>query len=115
MEFDVYARFLFALVLVLALIAALAWAVRRFGFAGTLAPKPGGSARLGVVEIKALDSRRRLVLVRRDGAEHLVLLGPNRDLLIEAGIPAGRGGPAPDRAPDRAPNQARDPAGGAMP
>jgi flagellar protein FliO/FliZ len=90
MDFEVYARFLFALVLVLALIAALTWAVRRFGFAGQLATNAGKSRRLTVVEVKTLDARRRLVLLRRDGFEHLVLLGPNQDLLLETGIEAGR-------------------------
>jgi flagellar protein FliO/FliZ len=41
-----------------------------------------------VVEVKTLDSRRKLVLLRRDGYEHLVLLGPSQDLLVEGGIPA---------------------------
>ena len=88
MEFEIYLRFLLALVLVLGLIGALAWAVRRFGFAGQLTPNTGKSPRLTVVEVKALDSRRKLVLFRRDGYEHLVLLGPSQDLLVEGGIPA---------------------------
>jgi flagellar protein FliO/FliZ len=33
-----------------------------------------------------IDGKRRLVLLRRDGTEHLVLLGPDSALLIERGI-----------------------------
>ncbi|MFQ5774577.1 MAG: hypothetical protein ACE5GS_08680 [Kiloniellaceae bacterium] len=90
MDFDVYLRFLLALVLVLALIGALAWTARRFGLGGALAPSRGKAPRLAVVEVKVIDSRRKLVLLRRDGCEHLVLLGPNQDLLVESGLPAAR-------------------------
>jgi len=85
MEIDVYLRFLAALALVLALIGAFSWAVRRFGFAGTLAPSAGKSRRLSVIEVRVIDSRRKLVLLRSDAREHLVLLGPNQDLLVESG------------------------------
>ena len=98
MEFDVYFRFLLALVLVLALIGGLAWAARRFGFGGQLTPNTGKSSRLSVVEVKVLDSRRKLVLLRRDGCEHLVLLGPNQDLLLESAIQAPRDAADPARA-----------------
>ena len=87
MEIETYVRFLAALALVLALIAACAWAARRFGLGGSLPSSKGASARLAVVEVKVLDSRRKLVLLRRDDAEHLLLLGPNQDLLIEHGAP----------------------------
>ena len=88
MDFDIYLRFLLALVLVLALIAALARVAKRFGLGGQLTPNKSKTPRLSVVEVKALDSRRKLVLLRRDGYEHLVLLGPSQDLLVEGGIPA---------------------------
>ena len=42
--------------------------------------------RVHIVEITQLDSRRRLVLIRRDDCEHLVLLSNDRELVIEAGI-----------------------------
>jgi flagellar protein FliO/FliZ len=87
-EFSTYFRFLVALVFVLALIGLLAWAARRFGFLrGTIRAK-GGHRRVEVVEIAPVDSKRRLLLVRRDQTEHLVLLGPTSDVVIEAGIAA---------------------------
>lgn len=43
-------------------------------------------SRLGVSEYYELDKTRRLVLVRRDGVEHLLMIGGERDLVIETGI-----------------------------
>ncbi len=88
MDFEIYLRFMFALILVLGLIASLTWAARRFGFGGRLTPNAGKSPRLSVVEVRTLDARRKLVLLRRDGCEYLVLLGSNQDLLLEGGIAA---------------------------
>ena len=47
-------------------------------------PKP--ERRLGVVEQASVDSRRRLLLIRRDGVEHLIMTGGPVDVLIETGI-----------------------------
>ena len=44
--------------------------------------------RLGVVEQATVDARRRLLLIRRDGVEHLIMTGGPVDVLIETGIPA---------------------------
>ena len=87
MEFTSYLRFGAALVLVLGLIGIAAWAARRFGFAGRLPVARSRGRRLAVVDVTPLDTKRRLVLVRRDGVEHLVLLGSAGDLVIERGIP----------------------------
>ena len=85
MALDAYLRFFFALVFVLALIGLLAWLAKRFGFAGAFA-RPNPARRLSVVESLSLDARHRLVLVRRDATEHLVLLGAAGDRLIESAI-----------------------------
>jgi hypothetical protein len=42
--------------------------------------------RLGVSEYHELDKTRRLVLVRRDNTEHLILIGGPQDVVIEQGI-----------------------------
>ena len=85
MSLDVYLRFLIALLVVVALIGALAWLVKRFGW-GRRFIATSGTRRLAVLEVLPLDGKRRLILLRRDQAEHLVLLGSERDLLIESGI-----------------------------
>jgi flagellar protein FliO/FliZ len=69
-----------ALAMTLALIGALAYAVRRFGMVELRAPN--ASRRLRVVETLYLDPRRRLVLVRCDDAEHLLLLSAAGDRAI---------------------------------
>ncbi len=38
------------------------------------------------MERTALDGGRKLVLVRRDGVEHLILIGGPMDLVVESGI-----------------------------
>lgn len=46
--------------------------------------------RLAVLDAAAIDTRRRLVLVRRDDVEHLVMIGGPTDIVIESRIaPAG--------------------------
>lgn len=42
--------------------------------------------RLGVVESTSIDGRRRLLLVRRDNVEHLIMTGGPVDMLVETGI-----------------------------
>ena len=99
MDFDAYLRFLFALVFVLALIALLAWLAKRFGVAGAFA-RQRADRRLSVVESLPVDARHRLVLVRRDDREHLVLLGAGGACPIETGIEPPPAIPTVD--PDRA-------------
>jgi flagellar protein FliO/FliZ len=74
-----------ALALVVALIFVAAWVARRLGLGSVIAAR-GGKRRLAIVEVLPLDGKRRLVLLRRDATEHLVLLGQHEDLLVEAGI-----------------------------
>ncbi len=50
--------------------------------------------RLEVVEQSNVDGRRRLVLIRRDDVEHLIMTGGPVDVVIETGIPPKRTRPA---------------------
>jgi len=79
-----------ALLIVLGLIGGLAWFLRRAGGLPGLARRAGqgGARRLAIEESRAIDTRHRLVLVSRDGTEHLLLLGPSGTTLVESGIPA---------------------------
>ncbi len=45
--------------------------------------------RLGISEFREIDQSRRLLLVRRDDVEHLVLIGGGQDLVIEQNITSG--------------------------
>ena len=80
-----FARYIGALLLVLGLVGAAGLAARRFGL-GSLV-KPVATRRLAVVETLMIGPRQRLLIVRRDGVEHLVLSGPEGTSVIESGIP----------------------------
>jgi len=96
-EWDTYLRFVAALVFVLALMGVLSWLLRRSGWGGRTS---GGRRRLAVVEMLSIDPRRRLVLVRRDGVEHLLLLGAQGDRVIERDIGAASFRQALDATPE---------------
>ena len=86
METESYLRFVLALAFVLGLIGLLAMLAKRFNLGFPTPMKTGRDRRLAVIDVAPIDSRRRLVLLRRDGVEHLVLLGPGQDVVIESGI-----------------------------
>jgi flagellar protein FliO/FliZ len=77
-------RFALAFVFVIGLIGLLAVFMKYYGGAKLLKMKEGG--RLAVLEIRYIDSRRKLALVRRDNVEHLLLLADGRETVIESGI-----------------------------
>ncbi len=77
-----YLKFLAALVFVLALIGALAYFARRHGLGGMVAPIRARDRRLFLIESLAIDPRHRLVLVRRDTVEYVLLIG-NTNMVIE--------------------------------
>ncbi len=93
MEWTNYLRFILALLIVLGLIGGFAWLARRSGMGGIQTGKRGRSDRLEVVEAVSIDPRRRLVIVRRDDREHLLLLGPESETVVEAGITLMGGSP----------------------
>jgi flagellar biogenesis protein FliO len=96
-------RFLFAFIVVLGLIALTAWLVRRFGgdrlgAAGARGRQP----RLAVIDAAAVDGRRRLILIRRDNVEHLLMIGGPTDVVVEANIMRAAAAPR-EAAPARTP------------
>ncbi|USG59780.1 flagellar biosynthetic protein FliO [Sneathiella marina] len=83
-----YLKYLVGLLIVLGLIALVTLAARKFGMVPKADRKPGSPKRLSVSDVMSIDAKRRLVLVRRDDQEHLLLLGPERDLVVEQNIPS---------------------------
>ena len=81
-----YIKFVFAFVFVLGLIALATVAARRFGFGLPSNPRNSAQRRLGIVESLNVDGKRRMVLIRRDDTEHLLLLGATTELVIESAI-----------------------------
>jgi hypothetical protein len=80
---------IFVFVLIFALLGAGAWFLRGYltgegGSTGMFgAPR---ERRIGVSATASIDGRRRLLLIYRDGVEHLVMTGGPIDVVIEQGI-----------------------------
>ena len=63
------------------------WFLRQsLGMEGMPMFAPKQRRRLGVVESTAINGRRRLLLVRRDNVEHLIMIGGPVDMLVENNI-----------------------------
>ncbi|MEQ8664736.1 MAG: flagellar biosynthetic protein FliO [Rhodospirillales bacterium] len=79
-----YAQAVLALIFVLGLVGVLILVLRHFGF-GAPTPTVGNrQKRVRIAEVTALDARRRLVLVRHDDREHLILLGTTSETIVES-------------------------------
>src|SRR2546429_5928009 len=88
--------FFLAFVAVLALIGVAAWLVRRFaGNRLGANTNRGRMPRLAVIDAAAVDGRRRLVLVRRDNIEHLLMIGGPTPIVVEANIVRATAPPGP--------------------
>jgi flagellar protein FliO/FliZ len=85
-EMPLAARFFIAFLIVLALIGLTAWLVRRFGASRLGTTTRGRQPRLAVIDAATVDGRRRLVLIRRDNIEHLLMIGGPTDLVVEPNI-----------------------------
>jgi flagellar protein FliO/FliZ len=82
-------------------IAIVAWLVYRFGVKRAAARKR--QLRVAVMDAASVDSRRRLILIRRDNVEHLLIIGGPTDVVVETNIMRGNvAAPAREAAPVRA-------------
>ncbi|MFO0994890.1 MAG: hypothetical protein U1E67_23505 [Hyphomicrobiales bacterium] len=77
-----YLTYLIAALVVLAVVILAILVIKAVG--GSVRGRRG--SRLGVSEYHEIDKTRRLVLVRRDGVEHLLMIGGERDFVVETGI-----------------------------
>ncbi len=88
MSLENYLDYFIAFLFVLALIGLFAWITKSFllGNGTMLGFFPEKIKRIQILETTGIDAKRRLLLVRRDGTEHLLLIGGPNDLVIEQGI-----------------------------
>jgi flagellar protein FliO/FliZ len=100
-EMPLAARFFIAFLVVLALIGVTAWLVRRFGSNRLGNAARGRQPRLAVIDAAPVDGRRRLVLIRRDNVEHLLMIGGPTDLVVELNIVRAAGARDASREPTR--------------
>jgi len=100
METIDYTRIAFGLGVLLILLAGFYWGMRKLSGSTRLGKwRPG--QRIGLVDMAPVDGTRRLVLVRRDRVEHLLLLGDDGDLVVESGIPVEEPPPPAENAASR--------------
>jgi flagellar protein FliO/FliZ len=76
-------KFISALLFVLSLMVGLAYIVKRMELKGSNVTKLGRK-RVKVLESTNIDARRRLVLIQRDNKQHLVILSPNSETVVES-------------------------------
>jgi len=81
-------RFILAFFFVIGLIGILAFVLKRYGSAQKIFGMKEDGGRIQVLEVRWLDPRRRVVLLRRDNVEHLLLLADGREVVIESGVVA---------------------------
>ena len=83
METNEILRFLSALVFVVSLMGGLWLILKKLGINGGFTLQQGKKRRLRIVEILPLDVKHKAVLLRCDDKDHLVILGPNGETVIE--------------------------------
>ena len=96
------AKMLIAFGVIFGLLALLWFIGRRFmpGPRVGMRMRAAGASRASAsLDAHAVDARRKLVLIRRDNVEHLIMIGGPNDVVIESTILRGRpqARPAPGR------------------
>ncbi len=87
-------RLLLAFSVVLALMAAFNIALKYVSQRGLLfRNRAERQRRLRIVENLPLDGKRRLLIVRCDAREHLLLLGGQNDIVVDANLPPSENKP----------------------
>lgn len=86
MNWTDYLRFLMAFIFVIGLMGGFYLILKRLNLGNM--QMTAGKRRLRVVESLMLDSRHRAVILQRDDKEHLVILSPTSETVIETGIEA---------------------------
>ncbi|WP_189363046.1 flagellar biosynthetic protein FliO [Mesorhizobium sp. M4A.F.Ca.ET.022.05.2.1] len=76
----------FAALVLLVVVLLIIKLVRSLTFGTFVAGGRNRKTRLAVMDATAVDSHRRLVLVRRDDIEHLILIGGPTDVVVERDI-----------------------------
>lgn len=98
-------RTLGSLAVVLGMLAGALWAVKKYDIKlpGRITGGGARRRRIELVEKLSIDAKRSVALIRRDGCEHLILLGPEGSATIETGIRDSFEAMVADAAPVAAP------------
>ena len=82
-----YLKFFFALLFVIGLIGGFALIAKKFGMGNRGPMRRGGINRLSIIESLQVDAKRRIILVRCDNKDYMLLLGGTTEILIEDDLP----------------------------
>src|SRR6187402_1173874 len=89
-EFATAVVWTFAALILLVIVLVIIRLIRGLTFGTFVAGGRNRKTRLAVMDATAVDSHRRLVLVRRDDIEHLLLIGGPTDVVVEREIRLGQ-------------------------
>jgi hypothetical protein len=89
-EFATAVLWTFAALILLVIVLVIIRLIRSLTFGTFVAGGRNRKTRLAVMDATAVDSHRRLVLVRRDDIEHLLLIGGPTDVVVEREIRLGQ-------------------------
>ena len=89
-EFATAVVWTFAALILLVIVLVIIRLIRSLTFGTFVAGGRNRKTRLAVMDATAVDSHRRLVLVRRDDIEHLLLIGGPTDVVVEREIRLGQ-------------------------
>jgi flagellar protein FliO/FliZ len=81
-----FLKMIVALVIVIGLMGGLAYVLKKLGLSNGITFKTDEKNRLKILESLPLDARRRLVIIKCDSAEHLVILGATGETVIASDI-----------------------------
>ncbi len=83
MGYAEFLRMVIALLFVLALILSGLYIAKRFGKGWGLQHIPLNKRRLKIVESISLGPKQRLLIIKRDDTEHLVIIGNDNSTIVE--------------------------------
>ena len=89
MDFLAFVRAAFGLLLTLGLVGLCAYAARRWGPTGMFQMKPPADRRMAIVETLSLGPTTRLLIVKVDAEERIVIVGEGRVLPGPSSSPGG--------------------------
>jgi hypothetical protein len=85
-SFPVSVKLIIVALILVAILALVVWIMRLFFNKVVKSNSVSTQSRLAVVDAANIDGHRRMVLIRRDDVEHLVMIGGASDVLIESNI-----------------------------
>lgn len=85
MHYEIYIKAIIAIIIVSSLIGILAILYYKFS-TNIFFKNIKSKRRISIQEVTFIDNRHKLVLIKRDDTEHLLLIGTNKNIVIETDI-----------------------------